>query len=208
MRQAQAPEVVRLREDQIELAAGILARAFHDDPPLVYAIPNAAERSRLLPAFMKTFVTYAHLFGEPYTIADTPASVALWLPLNSADAEDPDGDHRAGVDQIPSILGPDNFGRLQNIIRFVGKLHRRFAPGGHLYLQWLGVEPSCQGQGLGSAMLRPVLRRADAEGLPSYLETFKPRNVALYQRHGFKIMLEEAEPASGCRGWAFLREPR
>ena len=92
--------------------------------------------------------------------------------------------------------------------RTVDQFHRRTALGKHLYLSTLGVEPSRQGLGLGSALIRPMLERADAEGLPCYLETFQPRNVPLYQKHGFKITIEEVEPNSGVRGWAFLREPR
>jgi hypothetical protein len=53
-----------------------------------------------------------------------------------------------------------------------------------------------------------MLERADAEGLPCYLDTFQPRNVPLYQKHGFEITIEEVEPNSGVRGWGFLREPR
>jgi hypothetical protein len=59
------PGAARLREDQIDVAAGILARAFQNDPPLVYGIPDAAQRARILPDFMKAFATYATLFGEP-----------------------------------------------------------------------------------------------------------------------------------------------
>lgn len=208
MPQVQASGVARLREDQIDLASGILARAFLDDPPLVYAIPQATERSRSFPAFFRTFVRYACLFGEPLTTGDPAQAVAIWLPLNSADDEDKRAARRAGIYEIPAILGADGFQRLENIISLTQRFHRRCAPGKHLYLQWLGVEPSRQGQGLGSAILRPVLKRADGEGLPCYLETFKPRNLPLYQRHGFEIMLEEVEPQSGCRGWAMLRAPR
>jgi GNAT superfamily N-acetyltransferase len=208
MPQAQAPSVARLRLDQIDLASGILSRAFHDDPPLVYVIPKAAERSRSFPAFFRTFVSYASLYGEPLTTEDPPQAVAIWFLLRSADDEDKQAARRAGIYQIPAILGADNFQRLENIISFTERFHRHCAPEKHLYLQWLGVEPSRQGQGLGSALLHPVLERADSEGLPCYLETFKPRNVPLYQRHGFEIMLEEVEPQSGCRGWAMLRKPR
>ena len=58
---------------------------------------------------------------------------------------------------------------------------------------------------MGSATITPELRRADSEGLPCYLETFQPRNVPLYLKHGFQIMAEEVEPVSGLRAWFFLR---
>ncbi|MBV8453618.1 MAG: GNAT family N-acetyltransferase, partial [Deltaproteobacteria bacterium] len=49
----------------------------------------------------------------------------------------------------PSIVGTEASARFMNIIRFVEAFHQRFAADRHLYLQWLGVEPSRQGQGLG-----------------------------------------------------------
>jgi ribosomal protein S18 acetylase RimI-like enzyme len=200
-------DIVRVREDQIDIAAGVLARAFQLDPVMVYVVPDADERARLLPPFMKAFVTYATMFGEPLTTAERPEAVALWLPLDDL-SETPERDHQAGIDQIPTIFGAEAFTRFMHIARTAERFHQRTAPEQHLYLQFLGVEPSRQGQGLGSALIRPMLDRADACGLPCYLETFQPRNVPLYQTHGFKIMIEEVEPNSGVRGWAFLREPR
>lgn len=201
------PNIARIREDQIDIAAGILARAFQLDPPMVYTLPDAAERARLLPSFMKTFVTYASMFGEPLTTAEKPEAVALWLPLDDL-RETPERDRQAGIDQIPAIFGAEAFRRMMHIAETSGRFHQRSASGKHLYLMFLGVEPSRQGQGLGSALIGAMLARADAEGLPCYLDTFQPRNVPLYQKHGFKITIEDVEPNSGVRGWGFLREPQ
>jgi GNAT superfamily N-acetyltransferase len=202
-----APTVERLREDQISAAAAVLARAFQDDPPIAYGIPNPAERARMLPGFMKPFVTFASLFGEAYVTAGKLESVAIWLLLDNLD-ETPEHDHQAGIDTIPSIVGTEAHVRFMNLVQFVERFHQRFAADRHLYLQWLGVEPSRQGQGLGSATITPQLRRADSEGLSCYLETFQPRNVPLYLKHGFQIMAEEVEPASRLRAWFFLRRTR
>jgi ribosomal protein S18 acetylase RimI-like enzyme len=203
----QTPNIARIREDQIDIAAGILARAFQLDPPMVYTVPDAAERARLLPSFMKTFVTYTSMFGEPLTTAEKPESVALWLPLDDL-SDTPERDHQAGIDQIPVIFGAEAFRRMMHIAKISERFHLQTAPGKHLYLQFLGVEPARQGQGLGSALIRAMLQRADAERVPCYLDTFQPRNVPLYQKHGFKITIEEVEPNSGVRGWGFIREPR
>jgi len=204
--QPASPTIERLREDQVSAAAEVLAHAFQNDPPLAYGIPDPADRTRILPMFMKPFVTFANLFGEAYITAGKLESVALWLPLDNLE-ERPEHDHQAGIDRIPSIVGTEASARFTNIIRFVEAFHQRFAADRHLYLQWLGVEPSRQGQGLGSATMTPELRRADAERLPCYLETFQPRNVPLYLKHGFQIMAEEVEPASCLRAWFFLRRP-
>ena len=62
--------------------------------------------------------------------------------------------------------------------------HPRREP--HLYLSCMGVVGGRQGAGLGSAMLRHRLERADADGLAAYLEASSPRSRALYLRHGFE----------------------
>jgi GNAT superfamily N-acetyltransferase len=72
----------------------------------------------------------------------------------------------------------------------------------------VGVIPPRQGQGFGRALLRPVLDRADAEGLPCYLETAQPGNVAFYQKLGFDIIADMVEPRSGLRLWTFRRNMR
>jgi GNAT superfamily N-acetyltransferase len=77
----------------------------------------------------------------------------------------------------------------------------------HWYLAILGVHPSMQGRGVGSSLVRPILKRADADGLHCYLETAQPKNVPLYEHLGFKVIVDEVEPKSGVRFWTFLREP-
>jgi hypothetical protein len=53
-----------------------------------------------------------------------------------------------------------------------------------------------------------MLARADAEGLPCYLETFLDTNVPFYKRNGFDLIAEGVEPTSKCRYWTFLSRKR
>ena len=39
-------------------------------------------------------------------------------------------------------------------------------------------------------MMEPVLTRGDLDGIPAYLESSNPRNVAFYERQGFEIRSE------------------
>jgi ribosomal protein S18 acetylase RimI-like enzyme len=58
----------------------------------------------------------------------------------------------------------------------------------HYYLPFIGTRPESQGRGLGSAILRPALARADAERMPAYLEATTTRSRDLYERHGFVVI--------------------
>ena len=77
----------------------------------------------------------------------------------------------------------------------------------HAYLWFLGVAPAAQGRGVGSALLRAANARLDADGLPAYLETGTTRNVALYERHGFKVISEHKARADAPNMWSMWREP-
>jgi GNAT superfamily N-acetyltransferase len=78
----------------------------------------------------------------------------------------------------------------------------------HWYLATLGTEPAHQGQGIGSALLRSLLTRADDEGVPAYLESSKDRNVPLYARFGFEVIDEYRSKVGSPPIWRMWREPR
>ena len=58
----------------------------------------------------------------------------------------------------------------------------------HWYLPFIGVRPEAQGRGMGAHLLELGLDRADADGMPAYLEATSRRSVPLYSRHGFKVI--------------------
>jgi len=85
------------------------------------------------------------------------------------------------------------------------RAHPRQPP--HFYLAVLGTEPHAQGRGLGSAVLRAVLRQCDNDGVAAYLESSKERNIDFYARHGFRV-LEELRLLRGPSMWKMWRDPR
>jgi GNAT superfamily N-acetyltransferase len=90
----------------------------------------------------------------------------------------------------------------------LAELHKEHARGDHWFLQLLGVDTPLQGQGIGSALMQPVLQKADADGVTCYLDTAEPRSVPFYKCHGFEVVVDMIEPSSGLRLWFFRREPR
>lgn len=76
--------------------------------------------------------------------------------------------------------------------------------GEHWHLGPVGVEPGFQGMGIGSAMLERFCARMDAAGTMSWLETDKPQNVTLYERHGYEVVDET--DILGTHNW-WMRRP-
>ena len=78
----------------------------------------------------------------------------------------------------------------------------------HWYLFAIGVEPERQGRGIGSALLRVVLERCDADRAPAYLEASTETNARLYERHGFAVTEEFRMASDAPPVWLMWREPR
>jgi ribosomal protein S18 acetylase RimI-like enzyme len=78
----------------------------------------------------------------------------------------------------------------------------------HWTLGPIAVDPAHRGQGFASQLIRPMLERADDEGVPVYLSTNTEENIALYEHFGFKV--KERADMPGVDGWnaSMLREPQ
>jgi ribosomal protein S18 acetylase RimI-like enzyme len=123
---------------------------------------------------------------------------ALWLPPGVA----PDGERLVALinEHAPASIRPDTESVFEQMDRFHPK-----EP--HWYLPLIGVDPASQSRGYGSALLAHALARSDRDCVAAYLESSNPRNVSLYQRHGFEI-LGEIQAGSSPRVVPMLRKPR
>jgi ribosomal protein S18 acetylase RimI-like enzyme len=77
----------------------------------------------------------------------------------------------------------------------------------HWHLPLIGVDPASQNRGIGSALQRHVLDQCDRQQLLAYLEATSPRNVPLYERHGFEA-LGSIQVADSPPIVPMLRKPR
>lgn len=177
----------------------VMSRAFHDDPTFTWWIPDGDRRRATLPAVFELYLETFLAHDEVYVDADL-AGTAVWgPPANPLGITDEEAFGR----RIEQIVAEADMGRLFELVTLFEE-HHPTEP--HYFLQWAATDPSRQGQGIGSALLTPVLARCDRDGMPAYTEATSLRNRALYERHGFRF-LNEIAPA-GCpplhRMW---REP-
>jgi ribosomal protein S18 acetylase RimI-like enzyme len=75
----------------------------------------------------------------------------------------------------------------------------------HWYLFHVGAEPGHQARGVGSALVRHGLERADADGVPAHLECAADM-VGYYARFGFVEV--DAAPIEGLDLVTMTRPPR
>ena len=113
---------------------------------------------------------------------------------------------QAGGMSLYLKIGSEIASRLKRIEDHVSLLHRRHTGFQHWYLSPIAVDPSFQGRGYTRTLMKAMLIRLDKEGLPCYLETQSEKNVAIYQRYGFKVVETGTIPDTQIPHWSMLRE--
>lgn len=197
--------IVPLDRARINSTAAVAARAFADDPMFTFIFPAADQRPRLLRRFFAAGLRYGVLFGRVDTTADG-AGTALWLKPDHTDIT-PGRMIRSGMALLPLTLGWGAFRRFLQFTGYGDRVHKELMREPHWYLLNLAVDPPRQRQGIGSALIEPVLAQADHAGQPCYLETNNADNVRLYARHGFQIGHAGQVPG-GPAFWGLVRKSR
>jgi predicted acetyltransferase len=105
---------------------------------------------------------------------------------------------QSGLNKLPEVLGAEAWRRFAAVNDYIERLHPQEVPEPHWYLMLIAVDSPRQGQGMGGALLKLILDRADRDGVPAYLWTVQPKNVPFYKRYGFRIVTESAEPVAAC----------
>ncbi len=162
---AQGPVTVRVAApDEIPPLAGVLARAFARDPMVTWPLVTTGD----LPARIRTSFdivdTAFAAEGWIYAAADGLGVMSL-LPPGSADLE-----ARLGREIAPRLaaLTPDGGARYDAFWSWIWSM---LPDEPHWLLDQVAVEPAAQGRGIGSALIRHAVARADADRLPLFLET-------------------------------------
>jgi ribosomal protein S18 acetylase RimI-like enzyme len=198
----QAQSVHRASEHDAAAMARVLARAFHDDPAFGWVLHGDPGRMRILERGFELFLRRVWLEQEEtYTTAGTVAVSAWELPEQW---KPPVGKQ---LRLLPAMAGVFRQ-HLPRVLKALTVLEGKHPREPHYYLAFIGVDPEWQGRGLGGAVLAPVLERCDAEGMPAFLEASKPRNRALYERHGFTVMEEFTLGRGAPPQWRMWRKPR
>jgi GNAT superfamily N-acetyltransferase len=187
----------------IDGIADALVRAFFDDPLMTFLFRDDDGRRRKSRLFFAGDAKRAIVKskGRVETTTDGPAKGgAIWFA--------PDQWRTGGLElftQLPMLfkMGAET-PRALGVLNQAEKAHPK-AP--HWYLAVLGTDPDHQGKGVGSALLAPVLRNCDEEGIPAYLESSKERNIPFYERHGFTVS-SELKLKGGPSIWQMWRDPK
>ncbi len=198
-------EIIKLDPRQIKRAAEVLALSFFDYPMFAFYFPDPKRRTRYLPWYftkiLKHGTTLWHSLYHPrgfrrdfHPASGTYPNFIMGICPEWFFAD-------------PIVLGFRNYKRSMECENFVGATHIELMKNRpHYYLWGLAVEPAVKSQGIGSALMQPLLAQADAQKMPIYLETHDEKNVRYYQKHGFDLLHTACIPKYQLSIWCMMRE--
>jgi ribosomal protein S18 acetylase RimI-like enzyme len=189
-------------EADLERIGEALARAFEHDPLWGWAFEDAS-RERKLTALGSVFGFFAGAALELgwVRVTDGVEAVALWIPPGSPELSPADEERLPAV--IAAACGAESTSRVRELLGAFERNHPHEPP--HFYLSLLATHPDHAGQGLGVGLVAECLAEIDAGDppAPAFLESSNPRNLARYERLGFRLTrtLELVDGLTGSQMW-------
>jgi ribosomal protein S18 acetylase RimI-like enzyme len=188
--QIELPNGIRVAQpDDWRQMGSITAEAFEDDPVNRWLVGNPRALTSIFTvlarnAYLKTGI--CHIAGDK--------GATMWRKV--------DGSHEtvsllSMVQIATGVLIHGTRGSVRRAIKAGDAMDANHPKEPHMYLFTIGTRKGARGQGIGKALIRPMLEACDREGLPAYLENSNPANTGFYVSHGFERMkLFEVGPGS------------
>lgn len=193
-----------LDHHQLHTAVTATSRAFWPDPMFGFFAKTDVDEHRMFPHFVHALISDALRHGNVDVIKHNGrvVSSASWLAPGDA-PRSWQREMRIALRSARALVRGRN--RVKGL-RLLNEMDKRHPHEPHWYLALFGVDPTFQGSGIGSMLLKHRLNLCDETGMPAYLETQKPENVPYYERFGFVV--KDVVQMKGCPTlWTMWREP-
>jgi GNAT superfamily N-acetyltransferase len=151
---------------------------FSSDPVARWVWPDAATYLDAMPRFTAAFGGRGFDHQSVYA-TDCGHAAAMWLPPEI----EPDSDAIGSI--IETSVAEERMEEVGAFFAQMGEFHPHEKC---WYLPIIAADPSQTGKGLGAALMKHALSVCDDQSLPAYLESSNPRNISLYERHGFEVI--------------------
>jgi ribosomal protein S18 acetylase RimI-like enzyme len=175
----------------VEAVVETISLAFQDDPVWSWAFPDEERRRVVFRRWWRLFVESMWPQGFTWTTAQVE-SVAVWAVPNGMELT------REAESSIPKMLDDAVGSRAPTVLEALLQFEAaRPHDEPHYYLSIVATHDDHRGYGFGESLLGQNLELVDARHLPAYLESSNPKNLARYERLGFRPREEFMLPDGG-----------
>lgn len=189
--------VIDIDASEKERSIATLVTAFARCPFSRWMLPDPGQYLESFPKILLTSGNSAFESGTAHRTEDFLA-VALWLAPGAR------ADEEAMGNLMQEAISRDRRDEVFAVAEQIALSHPK---SDHWYLLSVGVDPTCQGRGYGSALLKSGLEVCDRHQLVACLESANARNIPLYERFGFEVT-GEIQAGSSPTIYPMVRMPR
>lgn len=192
-----------LNKKDIDVFANNLAVSFKGYPLFEYFAYdkyNTKKMKKFWKVSLKTMSDRTFFLAD----GDEASSLAIFSPYEKEGVSILKYIKAGGLGLITS-LGIKTTKRMTSFEKFAMEVKNRYAKPGCWYLYVFVTMPEFRGKGLGSKIMKPMLKYLDEHNQDCYLETLLPINVNIYKKFGFELKEEVKVPNTDLTLYAMLR---
>ena len=191
----ETPVIKKLDPSQLEAASNALIMGFSSDPFHRWLMPDPTIYYRNFKLFTENACRQSFSVDGVYGDENNYGTAVWFSPGFDIDFTDISEAYK----DIPKDRIEEAFKIFEEIDD--SRVHDAW------YLEYLAVDPSKQGLGLGSLILKESLKVIDGLGEAAYLESSNPKNMSLYERCGFRF-LKKIQVGSSPQLNTMIRQPK
>ena len=167
-----------------ELIIDILTNSFSENKSVNYIVKQDEKRIERIRSLMDYSFEVCYMFGDVFLTDDRKGCALVVLPDKKKT------NLKAILLDIKLIFSCMGLGNAKKAMDREGKI-KKLQPKEPVYYLWfIGVDPKEQNKGIGSSLLRDVIKQAELKNRPVTLETSTLKNIPWYEKFGFKIYNE------------------
>lgn len=195
-------DLYKLEKKDINKSAEVLSDAFYDYPVFKHILGKRHNKENIN-IITKFIIKYAILYGEAYASSHQMEGIILFSDFK---------DYkftlfralRCGALSLIR-LGKESAKRFNEYDELNLKIHKKNIKEPHQYVIGIGVNPKKQGQAFGRKLLTSFIKVAEEKNQPCYLETHGEKNVAIYEKYGFKVVSRDVLPGTDIVQFGMLK---
>jgi GNAT superfamily N-acetyltransferase len=176
--------MIRAEYNDKALIIDILTNSFQDNKSVNYIIKQDGKRIERIRNLMDYSFEVCYMFGDVFLSDDRKACALIVLPEKKKTTL------KAIMLDLKLILSCTGLSHAKKAMDREGKIKKLQPKEAMYYLWFIGVDPKEQNKGIGSALLRDVIKQGELKNRSVTLETSTLKNIPWYEKFGFKVYNE------------------
>lgn len=166
------------------LVVNILTKSFDKNQSVNFIVQQDEKRFERIKSLMDYSFEVCYAFGEVFLSDDKKACALVLYPDKKRTTFK---SVLLDVQLMFKCIGITNISKALDRESKIKKIQ----PKERMYYLWfIGVDPDCQGSGIGTELMRDIIEESQRKQRPIYLETSTLKNLPWYKKFGFEIYSE------------------